>query len=757
MDEITFLKLVNDVLMLEIVRMYGIGYDKAVAHKEQGTYSAYLKLRNGTRVPWHLFADNKFFYLVDDSENTERILLNTTSGENPELTDSAVDVITKYAKISGSTLASIITAIMQYEFFDEGAGQGRTNDNKSTQYREVYPAVTPYFKNGSPIMVSINGASPVDVSTHNDTHLATSIFNLNNIIADIGYNSKDGQFLKVFRLLFGKGKMRLERYVSPNEAGYQKLSSSFDTMDILADSGQVDKFTGKISKPVETEDIHQKIVEAIRNFIISDTVGMPDNSQTHGLCRIDYSKNLLAEEASSGKGHNIVFQLDDYLSEYTSAAMKLGVSVSSTSDGTEIKYYNKNNQREICSLTVNTITDDQGHMYANLGDMATINYISESSMRLSSSSTKSFQVKFAYARFYVVDFITIASAVADIDALVEYATSTSFMSSMIESDKNNVTATATYNITENTGAVAEVTIRSAKSNKRNDYTLSVHNVMYQASKYDKTPRQVKVLRCVWHNNKEVLGRWCFSRSERKSADGNFVTSTSNIFIDGKNFLETGDANSSFGAYIVKNTDAIKKYIQVNKKGRYMSDIDDTEQAKVDAQFRLQSDSPVGSALLDVRDAFVNTFGNYFLKRHNVEPTSYGGLSRLKKGDVFDQDHAEFMPGGIIDCGTFSAVRTNTPEGPKIFVTCYFPGNVWRKVTLSGDHLSNDFLKWYLLDITENPITNMVMRDIDAYVDSPDRVQQPIPITEQILRLFGYYDEEDSDSNDDEYEPEDDMD
>jgi len=723
MDSFAFQKLVNDILMLEISDLYGLQTESMTENKEFGTYSAFLKLRNNVTLPWHLFADNKCLYIVDDSDGKKRILLNTTGDKKPTLTSSAIEILTKYINESALTLASVITSLVNEEYADEnGLGD---EDHKSAHYRELYPAVTPFIYDDETLCVSINGGSPVDISTATEKEMSTPLYKLSKTIADIGYMTDSGSFTKIFRILVDNGVMRVVRYTKADPDGKQMLSSAYNTFPLVEKDDTVDPMSGNTIHSVNPSQIADWLSKVVDEFTIADKIGPKDKIEMRDLVRVDYRDVLAKERSSEGftQWPYAIFAVDPAITTYKSSTFKLGVTMESTANGTEIRYFNSNNNRDICKLTLDTETDADGHVFTYKNSKVLLEYVSDSSMKAGTEKTSTAQMYFSAAKVRVVDFITIASAVSDIGKLAEYITSISYKSSMIETDKAHVIVVTKY-VLGDKGVKAECNVRSVKSGSNNKYTLTMNQTTTQVGKLS---AKVIILNCAMEHGPT----WQFS---------NYDQSKTSIYEDGKSYLESSgnEADDTFGACIVYNTDALKQYIQVNRKGRIIDTIGETSQSKVDKQIRLQQGSPVSEALLDVSDAFSNTFGEWFIKRHNLQPKNFTGLSRLDKENDFRQMHAEFIPGGNSACGTFSAVM----KDGKPVVTCYFPGNVWHRVTLSGNKLSMDFVKWYLFNaVYDNPVYNALERDVNMLVDQ-EHFSEPSPIPEDLLQLVAGVDNSD---------------
>ena len=734
MDFRTFMRLVNNVVSLEISQLHGLEFVDADEHPEQGTFSAYLQLRNNVQLPWHLFADSRLLYIVDESnpEHKERVPLNITNDDRPKLTESAVSTIETYIKSSSTTLCGVISSVINTEYMDEG-GPDKKMDTKSVGYRDMYPPVADFVNADLEVFVSLNGASPMPMSTISaDERLNRPISSIRDVIADIGYASSE-EFLKIFQIRVSDGVMRLIRYVTPDADGKQKLSSTPATFNLTKFDSEVDPFTGKISSAVESDAIDEWLEEVVGKFAIDDN-DRNEPRLNRGVLRVGFLDDFKKEQKEKNiqKWDYSLFIVDNIPMTYVSDTFKLGVTMNTTPKGTEITYFNKNNQRRICRLIFENDVRTEGMVFANKSDMAILEYVKRSSMKMSSENTGRVELPLDVARARVNDLITITAAASDICALAEYTASGSYKSAMIVTDKTHLSVITDYVVDPKKSVTAKVTVNSVKTKRSNSYILTIQQ--------DSSREKYLVCSTKGHDN------WYFSANDFMTADGD---SMPNIYNEGKKYLEgdEGSDENTLGAFVVKSTDLVKQYIQVNSKGRFISGVDDNQQEKVDKQIRLQTDSPVARALLNVRKAFVNTFGEQFLSQYNLMPGEINGLSRTDKEGKFKQLHAEFRPGNDDDFGTFSSVAKTTSNGISPVVICYFPGDVYHAVSTSQNTLSDGFVKWYLFNdryMRDNHLTNAIERDINS--------DHPL-VSNQILELFA----ELSDTKSDEYDEPDEND
>jgi hypothetical protein len=193
------------------------------------------------------------------------------------------------------------------------------------------------------------------------------------------------------------------------------------------------------------------------------------------------------------------------------------------------------------------------------------------------------------------------------------------------------------------------------------------------------------------------------------------------------------------AYAIQNcTRAATDAQHHDIKGK-LSQSAEVTQSKVDKATRFKSASELGSALLDVRDALVYTFGEGVIgvpPYHSKLSSScdihpyYASIAVNENGT-----HVPVLASfGLVGGGNFSAMRD---EDGKPIVRCKFD-QAWEVVDLVPDHtdergrtvyrLSDKFLKWYLQDMDiDNGVRNAIYRAVTEPHETDPDTGDPLPV------------------------------
>ena len=734
-QKVWFIKAINKLLKLDVSKDSLLQLDSMEYDNDKNQIRAYIKSEDtGDRVDWYfLYNKNNRIYIIKSGVYPFQVATVTSDG-NVVISDSGKAYLKSVTNSDiNNTMYNVIAQIIYMSITVDNMSRIGVNDLRAS-YNSTYPSVLDCSDGDiNNIAVKIGDEIVPWPKAKTIDGILAPLKSLDDYNCDI-LCKHDNTYVPLFKIWLRGDNLSFARYTLPQKKDNRpKLSNTVDTVKISED-----------------DNILPEIKEIIANYKKLDDIEKP--SSFGNVRSIVMSWNDLLErnnikpirkpdEIEKYKNMSYAWAIDAMPTVYTADGMKVNVQVDRShlnSYSVCIKYFATGFGNIINlhikpdpKLIVDPTNLDKTVAFMN-GNAVDDNDISdENANKVTQSHVNLFRVEAASS--VVVEYnngqggmtsidypmdsafdlintlIPLYNGIFDVIKLVEYNTDTVYGSSKTLFDSFSATANYKVHVDNKTSTPnAFVFIHSTTNNNvlRVEVTLPLDSKdlvykfpigsKWQAFKFNKnTPSLFD--QCVAYDNDE----------SRKTTDSS--------------------GHIALGAYI---SDLIQKTFTNNEMSNRKGDIintGDNQQTKVNNAIRLQFDSKLSDMLLNVRDAFLNTFGPFIGTHQNPGIGSahydidenYSNTSKKETVEIDGKKVDKWIPvltsftvaGGT--GGSFDAMY-NTKGEPEVF--CSFDQK-YKKVSIrqiNGNYeLSDDFLKWYLITCANcNALVGPILRIVD---------------------------------------------
>lgn len=712
LSNIQFRKLLNKILRLPVCEATGATIKSIQKLAQPGRFYADVQFGPNAKNTWRITAANDKMIMVD--MNTGFRVPVKYNTETLELDPQCVELIKKVLvplqyKIS-DVVATIANAAASFD------------KERSETYSKVYLPISQCVDDSGKLNLSvvINGQDKVPLKDiANSPILSSPITAVNHLTLDIyGYLPQIKRDVPYFHLIIDDGQLAVSRYMFVG--GKIQRSNVVDRIDINS-AVSADKFDA------EHPSLHDQLTKAVENWHIgqydADSNGNVPKRTLKDVARAAFGyvsslkrnkKNVIYCPANDPinvpDGFIAGYGIDDFYDCYPNTNMDISVYVARSSiRNVCITYASKlmgNIARIYVDVDLNSLENPK-----DLNDHKNIflvaSPLSKAAVAYNSGAGKLETVdglNIVSAICLVRELIALAAFMGDIALLVKHNTSDIMRSERNIMDEANAMVTQTFAASPSPSVPASGKIKI--TSRTNNIKIVIDCAVVRSS--DGFVIDYKIL----------------SGDTSKNAWHVFDKNGLSVLEQGERY-DDGDTTVNLGMLLTKN---IRQLFATNvmhdARGRVLPS-SANQQQKVYNATRFQSYDDLGGALLDVRDAIVNTFGPGIIGtpddpskfNSKMNTSDYNSNVTVKNGkdengeDVYKPTAASFSLFGTRGIfgggGAFTAMYD---EKGVPHVRCSF-SNDWKEVTLDGDRLSEDFLRWFLLDCP-NQVTITLRRAIE---------------------------------------------
>ena len=713
-----FRKLLNNILMLPICRSTGVDIEKITNGATPGTFKVEMHFGAGHTNQWLLCSTPENNLLLLNMQSRSRSLL-TYDPSTLMLDDASISLLRKRILPSQYTVGDIVATIINTA---DGL-ERRRNEAYNKVYMPISQCVDSMGDYDVDVVVNKKQSVPYRKMML-DADLSTPITDVKEMVIDIfGKNPNIKKAIPFFHIIISNGGMALYRYMFSN--GKIQLSSIANRFD-LSVANTVDKYD-------ESQDtLHDLIMKAIEKWTIgkydADSNGNApkETIKANSRCALGFiaalQRNSLGVEykpaqynTAPAPGFIPGYGIDDYYSCYPVNQSTIHIYIQPSEKRDLCITYTSSTIRNIARLYVdvdksniinkNNLYDKRNVFIVSPDTKPIVEYNDGSNTyhTLTSFDTASSIDK---AIKIVRSLVSIAAFMIDATKVVNFCTSYARHSERHVMDIMDAECVYDLYASEKIAPTGTIKI-SSKTN-----TTSID------------------LDCTVSTESDPMRLWYKIPSLPKYYPYT-PTGNSSLFTECVAYI-TKNQTQTLGAWLTKSVaELFSVKLYVNGKGN-VTNPTGNQQTKVYNATKFKSRSDMGNKLLDVRDAIINTFGlgiigtsdrpsrlnrsemntsefNYSINKVNIEGEVVPVLAEF---GVYGRD-------GIYGSGgAFYAIK----DGDTINVYCNFSDR-WKKVTIVADPnhpgkylLSDEFLNWYLLQCSNNPVADALWRAIEGNYD-----------------------------------------
>lgn len=743
MDGVRFLMLLRNIGNLSVMRQFNMNLVDYDIDEDKNKYVAVFSPVSKEKPFWYIFADprrpNENVLILEEAKSVKRIAL--TYNNELKLEQPSVAILSKILFSTAITVFSVIRTVLATE----------ASEDRGVEYYRVYPQFSD-FQQGRRwnVVMLVNDDEKVAFENGmSNTDLMRPVNKVGNITVDvIGYKSvttsdsseESGNSTVVnvplFKLVINSGWMGITRYVNQPALKDDGTQSKAELQSL--ETPKLSKYTTNIdigkSLSLDPEDEHalyNKIQsEIIENWIVRDDLSsktMFDSNRDvavlarmeklnelreHGKCFVINANDT--EENITNEGHLPEgYGIDDFLDCYpltdlgltihvSRAGIKpICISYSASPFGTLAELYIKPDEYSIKNKK--NLPDPSNYFTIEKSTKVILRYSNLKGGRERAGLT------IDVAMSVIHDIISLSAAMKDIAKSAYFMSYSVMYSEKSIDDQNMVSVTEDLELRPGVPPTAHALIHSPTNNRTNRVNCSIMNSSVG-----------KVLVCtvdglskkkVNEAGREIMTprRFIYQSSENGES----------IFDECKNFYdacESDDPKSVMTRKEHQNIGAVvsslvqmnfTSNVTTNMKGKTVGSGENV-QNKVYDVLKFRSTLALGQILLDVRDAFIKTFGPGVIGTPDnpsrmssplMDTSTYNyGISRNEEGNLVQVLTSFSITEGA--SGSFTAMynEDGVTDEDKMSVYCQFTNKDKKVTPLREDgELSDEFLKWYLVD------------------------------------------------------------
>lgn len=690
--------LLNNIFMLPICRTIGVKLNQLQKNAAHTEYIANIAVGAGYKNQWILktmqsTSTDKMFIIMSNGIRKIRLTVNM---ETMQLDDSSVSMLTNLLLTYQYLVSHILYQIVNVGCVYDSA--------RSDEYHRIYPS------NSSPldIMCIIDGKERVklDQSDKNAT-LNQPLSKVNHLTVDL-VSYETGEMVPLYHIIFENDAIAIARYL--NTGSTHRLSTHADrvsTKDSLtADDSDETSIYSKINDLVEG----WSIAENDRTIVDRETTDKQVTEKHRialgyvGILQqrsipIKSADNTIASDSAILQSEPIIgYGIDDFYDVYPLDSLKVRVTVTRSTKKRFCISYSCPMMGTIAAIyvdgDVNYIADQnkvtKNDLIVLSGDDTRTAILSYNSGRGGTETID--RINIERALVIVRELVSLSAVACDIEQSVKYFTNDIYKSAKLPLD-NIYTSTSYY-----------FTVLP-------EYDSELHvNIISQT-----TSMTIPVACFIERSGSEVKISCQIANKKAYRMSNNSIFKQS-LSYDGTEIHNLGQLLAAEIVHVC--TGSVDNPLPHNLKKNVIQHKENTL-AKTAKVLRFQSSSPVGSLLLDVRDAFVNTFGpgvfgygpdhkSNFDSKMNFGDFYYN-ITTLKDGkQVPIEAECSIYGDGYLATGG-GRITTKYKDDHKVHAECSF-NNHWVEIELDGDRLSPEFLEWYL-GASGNQVTSTIYRAI----------------------------------------------
>lgn len=751
----TALKQVLDTIFdLKPSQTYQLSLDDYNVLKNREAVVAYFVIGDGERLSWYIIAQNNAVYLVD-RERQVNTLLARMNPDTEELTfaSNLEDVMQDILLRSTSTLGAVINNIISSTFFNAL--------EMSDEYYEVYPNVSDYF---GEFYVKFGDSEPHRIDDPAISQIMNkSITNIDSIALDI-FGKQQTSMVPLFHVTIDDGILAFGRYTNQQERGYTANFPSKDDADavvtptkqknasLMSNTVHREHIDKLINNSSESHDyLREWIEKSVKSFTKVDKIqGMNSFEPGHRviLGKIDTIKWLAQNPEiieKNGLKTATKFAIDKFPTIYTphSGTIHLGISESTLRTvqltysvdgiGTIIEIHIKPDPKFITNPR--DLSDPRNFFVISNQNYVVIQY--NTGNKTLAAAKVSQNVAFVVAWRMIV----IALGIKDVYDVAQMCTTKARGSAATELDTYG--ATVMYNMTlhgeykENPVAKVTVSSRTNQSDVKNDNVVDARRMLIEMT----TNFEDKVLEC-----KTNVIQYVQNTTESGETEVTPETATKlytygngeSIYDEAKEDLLLTSKAKKLRVAAPNPSDCLGAVMHRQIENHINKGVTEMERqlnlgktntlSRINSAVRFQPGSPLGKALIGVRNAIINTFSPLvgtdarpgIFTKFNIKADDYHNVSKFITVNG-SSTPVPVMAEMRIDngyAGIFSVARA--ADGTPV-VYASFPGDAYRAVgkfagTPEAPELSDEFLQWYLVQCFED---NTLAKDIAMTLDNPE--------------------------------------
>ena len=762
LSEIQFHHIVNNVLNLECCRRAGVNL--LDMDDNQNEQSATFSLGASKRPVWKLVNNGKGVYMF----NANGLLFKMFFNDDMTPDKATVAQMAKLIKRMSCTVLNVITSIINGMYIYE----------KDPSYYLEYPNIEDFYGNSATAHMILRFPN-----TGNAVRLADAdrIPEMNQNIADVDYliadivgirsipainpNPEDNKPCyntfesPLFRIVIKNGVLAYTRYTNiegiktqneetgdidfvkmtqPDfkkfiaETNKPRLSRKTTKIDINAAMNAKDDPEQMDSDPkYEPQELSNKILYDIdHNWTKDDKASSGTKfTDTGSIALIGYRAVLESKRkictikdpntrSAISSMQMVGYALDDFLDCYPIKPNDIRIGITRGAEYPVcISYASPSGiiaelyitPEESVLHDADNLLDKKNFFAVNKDDRILLKY-NKGSNQLVSEELRSIDVAFTHIR----DLISLRAVVDDISRTVYHTLAETQWSEKSLKDEHIATTSVDMNPRK-----ADVEIHSLVSDVHIPIKLIIENNASGGAQ----------ITCTLNNVKD--NEYVFSAEHKQSVIDQYEILDDAVDADEDGLLKDpqarlGKYGQLFGAALsVAVETAFSQFIQSNMKGlRSVSSENQQENLYNALKFRYGDgeNTVLGDLLLDVRDAFVETFGENVVgtpdKPSKVSPVlnigefNYGISKPVKtdKGTKYVQVNASFLVNHGA-CGSFTASYDRKTKEPKVM--CQMGGDKYMRADhLVDGRLSHQFLQWYLLSKPGSLVTSALIKCIE---------------------------------------------
>ena len=754
-----FMAAVNYILSLDSMQNFDLWLDHVASDKKTDTLFAYLKFtEHGVTIDWHLGYKDGVLYVKTATGDTIP-LMSEANGTDFHISESNEAILKTLATNSFTSLLNIINQIMIFSLFVEDEG--------SEDYYRTYPKYSDYINGDSyefDIRLVVNGKSAVSINDAKTVPvLMQPVGKVSKCTVDvIGQN--DSVEEPLFRIWVANKQLAFARYTKKQTdlrgmLGF-KLSTHVNHINLDGIDGT--KLISEINENVKNDmTITDQLTEKtnLDKRIPKMYISWKDTLQANGVQNVvDANRTTKINWSKS-----VAYAVDDLPTVYVaknsdihvvvdhSGVERVCVKYTSPQFGTIAELHFNPDPKNIFNSDKLDSKDKSGqheNIFINL-----MNANAKLVYNSGDGEMESVTMPIVNAFNLVRSLLIIFSGMMDVNNIVKFNTSASAYGNAI-TRFDRVSVRTNYMVaisTESYAAQATMIVSSATNDKRLTVRFAVNPGAPKLIVKIPIPGYDKEIESVYDMTKNPSKSLMSDAMEYDRNKGSKGTLTIGGYIAGFIRLEFSQNMIEDKSGHVLNTSA-------------------NQQTRVTNALRLQTKSPIGKALLIVRNAVLDTFCNevpikdgdtstsmktiQFIgtektpgvcKGYDIDDT-YGHTSKkvVRKtadGKKYEENVPVTCSFSIAngDGGNFIAHYTRNKEtGENVpHVYCEFTQS-YREVTLTEDPdthkrvLDDAFLRWYLID---NYQSNMLSQRILGKINTSPDMAAYSGISERIMKFY----------------------
>ncbi len=719
-----FIKAVNKLLLLEVSKNSLLQLDSIEYDNDKNLMKAYIKSEDtDDRIDWYLLYKNNRIYIIKSGLSPFHVATVKSDG-SIDISDSGVQYMKSLANSDvNNTMFNVISQIVYMAMTVDRMSRIGENDLRAS-YNATYPSIFDYSDgNLENIAISIGGDVIPLTQAKQVEELRAPLTSLDTLDVDI-LCRHDNSYIPLFKIWLRDNTLSFSRYTLPQVKDNEpKLSNVVNKVHVSKYENVLPEIKDIISNYKKQDDIEKaNSFGNVRSIVLARKSVLENKN-------IDTIRKPGSTDKFTNKSY--AWAIDDLPNIYLSRGLDINVMLDRSnidSYSVCIKYF-ATGFGNIINMHINPdpklITDPNNLDASN--NIFRVEAASDIMVEYNNGQggMASIQYPMSSAFDLVNMLILVYNGIFDVVKLTQYNTNDVYGSSKTMFDQYSATANFSMNIDKASSPNAMVYIHSTT----NPNILRVDVTVQDDGKalIYKFP-----IKSEWRSFK-------FSKGEPTLFDQCVAYSR-----DKQHKLQDDSGRLMLGAQLSANIrSTFTQNVMSDSKGNFIN-INDNQQSKVNNASRLQFASKLGSMLLDVRDAFLNTFWPFIgTKQHPGKGSAnydideiYSNTSRKETVEVNGRKVDKWIPvltsfsvaGGT--GGSFDAMY-NTKGEPEVY--CSFDQK-YKKVSIVRNNgkleLSDDFIKWYLFTCRD---CNSIAWAIDRLVN--DGRADDAGISQKIIDLY----------------------